>query len=114
MDKETKQMFELILSKLDNMEKRQESMETKLHSMEKTQESMETKLHSMEKRQESMEVKLHSMETRQGEIFEVVKAIEHSNNAKTAEIDNLKYKVAHVEGTINGIGNFIEERRVIK
>lgn len=27
MDKETKQMFELILEKLDSMEKRQESME---------------------------------------------------------------------------------------
>lgn len=27
MDKETKQMFELILQKLNNMEKRQENME---------------------------------------------------------------------------------------
>ncbi len=79
MDKEAKQMFELILSKLDNIEKKQESMEK-----------------------------------RQDEIFDVVKAIEHSNNIKTAEIDNLKYKVAHVEGTINGIGNFIEKRRAIK
>jgi len=79
MDKEAKQMFELILSKLDNIEKKQESMEK-----------------------------------RQDEIFDVVKAIEHSNNIKTAEIDNLKYKVAHVEGTINGIENFIEKRRAIK
>ncbi len=93
MDKETKQMFELILSKLDNIEKRQESME---------------------KRQESIEKRQESMEKRQDEIFDVVKAIEHSNNIKTAEIDNLKYKVAHVEGTINGIGNFIENRRAIK
>jgi hypothetical protein len=79
LDKETKQMFELILQKLDNMEKRQENMEK-----------------------------------RQDEIYSVVKSIEHSNNVRKAEIDNLTYKVAHVEGTINGVGELIEKRRSIK
>ncbi|AWI03131.1 hypothetical protein [Clostridium drakei] len=79
MDKETKQMFELILQKLNNMEKRQENMEI-----------------------------------RQDEIYSVVKSIEHSNNVRKAEIDNLIYKVAHVEGTINGVGELIEKRRSIK
>ncbi|MBV7273910.1 M domain protein [Clostridium sp. PL3] len=79
MDKETKQMFELILKKLDNMEKIQ-----------------------------------GDMEKRQDEIYSVVKSIEHSNNVRKAEIDNLTYKVAHVEGTINGVGELIEKRRSIK
>ena len=35
------------------------------------------------------------METRQGEIFEVVKAIEHSNNTGKAEIE-LRTKRKHV------------------
>lgn len=32
-------------------------------------------------------------ETKQDEMFEVVKAIERSNNTRKAEIDNLNYKV---------------------
>lgn len=79
MDNETKQMFELIIKKLDNMEKRQENMEK-----------------------------------RQDEIFSVVKAIEHSNNIHKAEIDNLTYKIAHTEGTINNIGDIIIERKAVK
>jgi len=79
LDKETKQMFELILQKLDSMEKKHDNMEK-----------------------------------RQDEIYSVVKAIEHSSNVRKAEIDNLTYKVAHVEGTINGIGELIQDRRLIK
>ena len=65
----------------------------------------------MEKRQESMEKRLESMEKRQDEIFEVVKAIEHSNSIHKAEMDNLTYKVAYVEGTVDGVGEFIQERK---
>jgi len=79
MDKEIKQMFEIILNKLDTIEKNQDSMQ---------------------KRQELMEI-------RQDEIFELVKAIEHSNKVKTAEIDNLNLKVARIEGIITGIGELI-------
>ena len=69
MDKETREMFELVLDKLESMEKRQD------------------------------------------EIFGVVKAIEHSNNAHKAEIDNLTHRVAHVEGTVTGVAEFIQKRR---
>ncbi|MBU3158337.1 M domain protein [Clostridium frigoris] len=58
--------------------------------------------------------KLDAMEARQDEIFSVVKAIEHSNTTHKAEIDNITYKVAHTEGTINKIGNVIIENRAIK
>lgn len=61
MEKETKQMFELILQKLGSMEKRQEAMEKSQEAMIKSQEAME-------RRQEAME-------RRQDEIFTVVKAI---------------------------------------
>ena len=82
MDKETKKMFELILDKLG-------TLEDKLGTLED---------------------KMGTMEIKQDEIFEVVKAIEHSNNTRKAEIDNLNHKVAHVEGTINGIGELIQKR----
>lgn len=93
MDNETKQMFELIIKKLDNIEKQQENMGSRLENVEKQQESMDR---------------------HQNEIFSVVKAIEHSNNIHKAEIDNLTYKIAHTEGTINNIGDIIIERKAIK
>jgi phage-related tail protein len=41
LDKETKQMFELILSKLDNIDKRQEGMEKRQDEMYLIQRSLE-------------------------------------------------------------------------
>lgn len=55
-----------------------------------------------------------NMEIRQDEIFSVVKSIEHSNTTHKAEIDNITYKIAHTEGTINKIGNVINESRAVK
>ncbi|MPQ33260.1 M domain protein [Clostridium estertheticum] len=55
-----------------------------------------------------------NMEIRQDEIFSVVKAIEHSNTTHKSEIDNITFKIAHTEGTINNIGNVINESRAVK
>lgn len=55
-----------------------------------------------------------NMEIRQDAIFSIVKAIEPSNTTHKAEIDNITYKVAHTEGTINNIGNVINESRAVK
>lgn len=57
--------------------------------------------------------KLAGLESRQDEIYLVVKAIEHNNEVHGAEIDNLKFKVSHTEGTINAIGNVITTRKAI-
>lgn len=86
LDKETNQIFQLALQKLDNIEKRFDNVEKRFDNVEK----------------------------RQDEIYNVVKAIEHSNNVRKAEIDNLTHKVAHIEGTVNGVGELIENRRSIK
>ena len=111
MDKETREMFELVLDKLEGMEKRQEDMGKRQEDMGKRQEDMGKRQEGMGKRQESMEKRLESMEKRQDEIFEVVKAIEHSNNTHKAEIDNLTYRIVHVEGTVNGVAEFIQGRK---
>lgn len=84
MDNETKQILNLILDKLVSVETRIGGLETRIGIIE----------------------------TKQDEMFEVVKAIEHSNNTRKAEIDNLNYKVANVEGTINGVGEFIQKGKV--
>jgi len=57
--------------------------------------------------------KLDGLESRQDEIYLVVKAIEHNNLVNGAEIDNLKFKVSHMDGTINAVGNVITTRKAI-
>jgi len=86
MDNETKKMFEMLMKKLD----------------------------TIEETQKGMNVSQKNMEIRQDEIFSVVKAIEHSNTTHKAEIDNITYKIAHTEGTINKIGDVITESRTVK
>ena len=93
MDNETKKMFEILMKKLD--------------TIEESQKEMKESQKDMDERQKNMEI-------RQDEIFSVVKAIEHSNTTHKAEIDNITYKVAHTEGTINKIGDIISESRAVK
>ena len=81
MDNEIKQMFDVMLNKLNNIEQKQ---------------------NNMEQGQKAMQTSVNTIDQRQDEIFTIVKAIEHSNTTHKAEIDNLTYKVAHTEGTING------------
>ncbi|MHB8073325.1 M domain protein [Desulfosporosinus fructosivorans] len=65
------------------------------------------------KRFDGIETRLDRLESRQDEIFLVVKAIEHNNLVHGAEIDNLKFKTSHIEGTINAVGNVITTRKAI-
>lgn len=85
MEKEIKEMLGLILNKLDRLESRMDSLESRMDRLE----------------------------SRQDEIFLVVKAIEHNNQVHGAEIDNLKFKVSHMEATINAVGNVITSRKAM-
>lgn len=93
MDNETKQMFEMLLKRLDSIEEGQNELKESQKEMIKSQRNIEIK---------------------QDDIFLVVKAIEHSNNTHKAEIDNLTYKIVHTEGTISKIGDVITESRAVK
>ena len=65
------------------------------------------------RRFDGLESRMDRLESRQDEIYLVVKAIEHNNIVHGAEIDNLKFKVSHTEGTINAVGNVITTRKAI-
>lgn len=62
---------------------------------------------------DGLESRLDRLESRQDEIYLVVKAIEHNNLVHGAEIDSLKFKTSHIEGTINAVGNVITTRKAI-
>ena len=64
MDKELKEMFNLILQKLDGVDRRFESMETRLDGMDRRFDAVEARLDGMDRRFESMEARLDGMDRR--------------------------------------------------
>lgn len=97
MDKEFKEMFGLILNKLDGLETRLDRVETRLDRVES--------------RLDRVESRLDGLESRQDEIYSIVKAIEHNSLVHRVDIDNLKIKASHFEGMISAIGNVITSRK---
>ena len=111
MDNDIKQVLDLILSKLSNLEKGQANLEKGQANLEKGQANLEKRQTNLERGQTNLEKELKGLKRRQDEVFQVVTAIEHSNTTGKAELDNLTYKVAHVEGTLNGVGELIQNRK---
>ena len=64
MDKETKDMFNLILQKLDGMDKRFDAMDVRLDGMDKRFDAMGVRLDGMDKRFDAMDVRLDGMDKR--------------------------------------------------
>ena len=64
MDKETKDMFNLILQKLDGMDKRFDAMDVRLDGMDKRFDAMGVRLDGMDKRFDAMGVRLDGMDKR--------------------------------------------------
>lgn len=63
MDKELKEMFNLILQKLDGVDRRFESMEARLDGMDRRFDAVEARLDGMDKRFEAVEARLDALDT---------------------------------------------------
>lgn len=117
MEKEIEGMLGLILNKLNELESKVDSLDSKVGGLESKVDSLDNKVNSLESKMNSfeskMELRMDSIESRQDEIYLIVKAIEHNNQVHRAEIDNLKYTVSNMEGTINTIGDVITKRKAI-
>jgi chromosome segregation ATPase len=89
-----------IGTRLDSIETRMDNMEIRMDSMETRMDSMETRMDKMEANQDEMSKKLNTMETRQDEIYQVVTAIEHSNQVGRSELDSQNVRLSKVEGKL--------------
>ncbi|HEY9061991.1 MAG TPA: M domain protein [Pseudobacteroides sp.] len=67
------------------------------------------KLSNIEERQNNMETSLSNLEKRQDEIYQVVKAIEHSNQVGKAEIDRHEFRISKVEGKFKKVSKILDE-----
>ena len=99
MDNEIKEMFGVILNKLNGIESRIDRIELRMDRFEL--------------RMDKFELRMNKLDSRQDEIFLVVKAIEHNNTVHGAEIDNIKFKVHHLDGTFNAMGELITSRKAV-
>ena len=63
MDKELKEMFNLILQKLDGVDRRFESMEARLDGRDRRFDAVEARLDGMDKRFEAVEARLDALDT---------------------------------------------------
>src|SRR5680860_555907 len=120
MEKEIKEMLGLILNKIDGLESRFDRLESRFDGLESRFDrlesrfdGLESRFDGLESRFDGLESRFDGLESRFDEIYLVVKAIEHNNLVHGAEIDNLKFKVSHTEGTINAVGNAIISRKAI-
>lgn len=99
MDHEIKEMFGVILNKLNGIESRIDRIELRMDKLEL--------------RMDKFELRMSKLDSRQDEIFLVVKAIEHNNTVHGAEIDTIKFKVHHLDGTFNAMGEVITSRKAV-
>ncbi|HBV85200.1 MAG TPA: M domain protein [Desulfosporosinus sp.] len=103
MEKESQRTLELILKKLNELDSKVDNLDFKV-------DNLDTRVNSLESK---MDLRMDSLELRQNEIYLVVKAIEHNSQVHRAEVDNLKYTISNLEGTINTIGDVITKRKAI-
>ncbi|PRR77167.1 hypothetical protein CLLI_25790 [Clostridium liquoris] len=92
MDKETKQMFELILNKLDTMDNRQDTMDKNLDTMDKN---------------------LETMGKRQDEMYSLQKAFEENVKVTRAEQDKMMHMVADIQGKVTRLTSEVEDHESI-
>jgi hypothetical protein len=106
MEREIIEMFSLLLKKFDVLESKIDGLESKI-------DGLESRIDGLESRIDGLELRMDRLESRQDEIYLIVKAIEHNNQVHGAELDNLKFKVNQMEGTINAVGDVITTRKAV-
>ena len=76
MDKELKEMFNLILQKLDGMDRRFESMEARLDGMDRRFDAVEARLDAMDTRLDALDTGLRNVRLKlENEIAENIKRV---------------------------------------
>ncbi|NMM65075.1 hypothetical protein HBE96_21050 [Clostridium sp. P21] len=113
MDKETKQMFELILAKLDGMDGRLDSMDGRLDSMNGRLDNMDGRLDRMDGRLDNMDGRLDSVEKRQDEMYLIQRSLEENIKVTRAEQEKMIYMLADVQGKVTKLTEEVDEHEEV-
>ncbi|MFZ7103941.1 MAG: hypothetical protein ACOWWO_14985 [Peptococcaceae bacterium] len=102
-----------VETRLDGVETGLDGVETRLDRLETRLDGVETGLDRLETRLDGVETRLNNLEGRQKEIYQVVRAIEYSNQTGKAEMGNQNIRLARVEGKLKKAAKaFTEETEV--
>ena len=101
-----------LRSDITEIKQRQLNTEAWQKNMDVWKENTEAWQKNMEARLSSVEVQLTNVEVRQDEVYQIVKAIEHSNQVRKAELDNHEYKIAKLEGKFKAAGKIFDADEV--
>ena len=93
MDKETKDMFNLILQKLDGMDKRFDAMDVRLDGMDKRFDVMGVRLDGMDKRFDAMDVRLDGMDKRFDAMDERLDIMDEKIDAMNTELRYVRVRL---------------------
>jgi hypothetical protein len=96
-------------SKIGNLETGQDEVGKRLSKMETGQDEIGKRLLKMETGQDEIKTNLSDMKTRQDEIYQVVSAIEHSNQVGKSELDSHNIRIAKVEGKLKKVAKAFNE-----
>jgi len=84
-----------------------------LKSINKRINSLDKRINSLDKRIDDMDKKytdrFNQLEARQDEIYNIVKAIEHSNQVARSELDSHNIKISKLEGKFRKVAEAFNE-----
>jgi len=84
-----------------------------LKSINKRINSLDKRINSLDKRIDDMDKKytdrFNQLEARQDEIYNIVKAIEHSNQVARSELDRHNIKISKLEGKFRKVAEAFNE-----
>lgn len=99
MDKETKQMFELILKKLDGLDGRIGGLDGRIGGLEEKFDGLEARQESMEKRQDEM--------------YLLFRSLEENVKVTRAEQEKMTYVLADIQGKLTKLTEKVEDHETV-
>ena len=106
MDKETKQMFELVLQKLGGMDKR-------FDSMDKRFDGIDARLDGIDVRLDGIDVRLDGIDKKQEEMYLMQRSLEENIKVTRAEQDKMMFIVSDIQGKVTKLTGEVEEHEKV-
>ncbi len=101
--------LKMLNTKFEEVNGRIDELDGKIVKLDGKVDKLDGRVDRLEIRVDRLEERQIVMEKRQNEIYQVVRAIEHSNEIGKSEIDEQRYKVSKHEGTFKKIAKVIDE-----
>ena len=108
-DMKNEEFQELVLRELTDIKDKIGGIEGRVAGIEGRVAGIETIQKDIQNNLNRLETRMERVEVRQDEIYQVVKAIEHSNQVGRSETDSQSLRLAGVEGKLKKVAGVLSE-----